>query len=211
MIGLTVWILLRIGEKDANWSIRLSLVERKKLLAMCCLAELLLFLCRKDFREGGSGAGGYICLAVFAGCLLVACVMDLKEQMVYRFVWWVAGMAAAAAIFARRDMEVLGEHAMVQGVEYLLFVIVQQILFSRLYGRADCYAYSVCGLIWMTGGRTFEMCVLHMAISFAVLVVVQMLHRNIAGGGKLKKPVPMLPYITLGFWICCFLESNSGT
>ncbi|MBR1853937.1 MAG: hypothetical protein IJ794_12480 [Lachnospiraceae bacterium] len=86
--------------------------------------------------------------------------------------------------------------------DWLLFAALQQFLFARMYGRADCHAFCCCGAIWMFEGGGFTLCVLHMVISFVLLTVVQLGRRNVTKKGRLKQAVPMLPYITAGFWIC---------
>lgn len=197
MIGLTVLGLMRIGRRDVNWNICLSAGEKAFWGLLCVLTEigvLGLWMCRR--------VSAVYCLLgfdTFCGCLLAACVMDVKEKMVYRFVWVAASVAAVEYLLLQ---PVFGSVT-----EYLLFAALQQCLFSRLYGRADCYAFSVCALVWMADGETFRTCVLHMAISFILLATVQLLRGNVHKNGRLRDPVPMLPYIAVGFAICFCIQS----
>ena len=83
-------------------------------------------------------------LRLLAGCLLAggllsAAYMDRRNCWVYNYVWWwclpwagILGLTAGG-----------GFHGI---VAVLVFVMLQQLLFSRMYGKADCHAFSVCAL-----------------------------------------------------------------
>ena len=83
-------------------------------------------------------------LRLLAGCLLAggllsAAYMDRRNCWVYNYVWWwclpwagILGLTAG------------GEFSGIVAV--LVFVMLQQLLFSRMYGKADCHAFSVCAL-----------------------------------------------------------------
>lgn len=81
-----------------------------------------------------------------------------------------------------------------------LFVLLQLKLFSKMYGRADCYAFCVCALAEAAAGLGIVEFLIHMLAAFCLLAVIQGIHRNIDRRGNLKQPVPFLPYITLAFW-----------
>lgn len=132
---------------------------------------------------------------VIAACLLFACITDCKTREVYNVTWWVAGAAAVILLFAekdRLDMKFL--------LELVFFIFLQLSLFSKMYGRADCYAFSVCAVAEAAAGLSLAGYLLHMLISFILLAFVQALRHNIGKGGNLLQPVPFLPYITLAFW-----------
>ena len=208
MVGMTVWILLQVGKRDTEWRISLSGSERHLLFAVCLLSEGMLFL--KGWADPDALGGAFVCFCILWGCLLAACVMDGKEKQVYRFVWKLAGIAltgyAAFGLAGVKDFSV--EIVLLQNscIEYLIFVLLQQGLFSKLYGKADCYAFSLCGGAWIIKGDVFSRCVIHMAISFCLMTIVQLFRQNVTGAGRLKQPVPMIPYITAGFAVCLLLE-----
>lgn len=132
---------------------------------------------------------------VIAVCLLFACITDCKSREVYNVTWWIAGAAAAMLLLAemdRLDMAFL--------LELGFFILLQLSLFPKMYGRADCYAFSVCAVAEAAAGLSLAGYFLHMLVSFILLAFVQALRHNIGKGGNLRQPVPFLPYITLAFW-----------
>jgi len=139
-------------------------------------------------------------LMIFAGSMIMACIMDLREQMVYRFVWLIAGLAAVLLIVLHDREYGLGIDIW---VEYILFVVIQYFWFSRFYGRADCHAFCVCAAVMLANGMGLKDWLIHMLFTFFGLSVVQLIRCNIRTDGRLKKPVPLIPYITvaLGLWV----------
>ncbi|MGN0401883.1 MAG: hypothetical protein ACI4HQ_06430 [Acetatifactor sp.] len=136
-----------------------------------------------------------VCWGIIGGCFTFACVMDYRTRTVYNFVWWISGAAALVLLFQRRpgpDPE--------QWIELAVFLGLQLFLFSTMYGRADCYAFCVCGIAEAAAGMGLKGYLIHMLLSFFLLALVQGMRRNIAETGNLKYPVPFLPYITLAFW-----------
>lgn len=135
---------------------------------------------------------------VFAIGMALATVMDIREQMVYRYVW----LICTAGIFivylgAGRAYDWLH---MPWG-EPVFFVLLQQFLFARFYGRADCHAFSVCsGLLFALGYRIMDY-LIHMLLVFAMLLLVQLVKGNVQRNGQLKKPVALIPYITTALLI----------
>lgn len=131
---------------------------------------------------------------IIAVCLLFACITDCRSREVYNVTWWAAG-AAAAALLLRG-----GRPDGVLFLELGVFILLQLKLFPKLYGRADCYAFSVCAVAETAAGLSMTGYFLHMLLSFLFLAFVQALRHNIGSGGRLRHPVPFLPYITLAFW-----------
>ncbi len=125
-------------------------------------------------------------------CLLAACVMDCRTCEVYNITWWISGAAALLLAGSRRPD---GE----QILSLALFLLLQLLVFSRIYGRADCYAFCVCAVAETAAGFGFRDFLLHMLAAFGILAIVQAFRRNIGRGGNLKQPVPFLPYITVSF------------
>lgn len=133
--------------------------------------------------------------AVIAACLLFACVTDCKTCQVYNFTWWISG-TAAVLLLAACENGVSLECAGGLG----LFIILQLKFFSKLYGRADCYAFCVCATAEAAAGLRLAGFLAHMLGAFCLLAAVQGIRGNIDKRGNLKRPVPFLPYITLAFW-----------
>lgn len=132
---------------------------------------------------------------IIAVCLLFACITDCRSREVYNVTWWAAGMAAGMLLLRERDRldaEIL--------LELAFFILLQLVLFTKMYGRADCYAFSVCAVAEAAAGLSLAGYFVHMLLSFILLAFVQALRHNIGRGGNLRQPVPFLPYITLAFW-----------
>ena len=175
--------------------------EWKGFLLLCVVSEGLNLWCNCHSPFFWKIAG-----AMFGGCLLAASVMDLAEHMVYRYVWFCFGSIVICCVILNELMlwNILqaGAGRVLQWKEWLIFVILQQVVFANMYGRADCHAFCCCGAVWMLEGKGFDHCVQHLAVSFGLLVITQVIRGNINRHGRLKQPVPMLPYITVGFWFC---------
>ena len=133
-------------------------------------------------------------LSMLMGCLLLACITDIAICQVYNFVWWISGIAAVALLAGRG----FGNSTV---WEVLLFCVIQMTLFARMYGKADCYAFCVCAAAEAGLGFGLVGLLMHMLVSFLLLAAVQALRGNIGSGGRLKRPVPFLPYITTAFYL----------
>lgn len=151
------------------------------------------------WRMGPQELLSRVLMAVILGCLLLACVTDLAICQVHNFVWWIGGAAAGLLLWVK----LRGTPAAVSNVlsELLAFCVIQIILFSRLYGRADCYAFCVCAGALAGLGLGFTEFLQHMVLAFSMLTAVQAFRKNISIKGNLKKPVPFLPYITTAFYL----------
>lgn len=196
----TFGILYGIGSMDADWKIKLSREQ------MCAVAFWGMVQAADIVLLRNSDPYAAQCLlGCLVGCLLTACVMDLCEQAVYQFVWWVAGGVTGLLLLLRFIYTVQaqgqGMRADISGL--FLYIFIQHILFGRLYGRADCHAFCVCAAAQTAAGGDFQDYVIHLAISFLSLACLQGFRKNIAHDGNLKKPVPFLPYITVSFllWV----------
>ncbi len=133
--------------------------------------------------------------AVVAVCLAGACIMDCRTCQVYNFFWWISGAAAGILLLMRKEQVGVEEVA-----ELGIFILVQCTFFAKMYGRADCYAFSVCAAAEAAAGIGGIGFLAHMLGAFCLLALVQGIRRNIDSRGNLKRPVPFLPYITLAFW-----------
>lgn len=127
--------------------------------------------------------------------LLYGCITDLKSRMVYNFTWWVGGLAAGALLW--RSLEA-GQPAVVLW-HLSVYMALQLGLFSRLYGRADCYAFCVCAVAEASLGLMLFDYLILMLLSLILLFPIQLWRRNIGGNGNLRQPVAFLPYIMSAF------------
>ncbi|MBQ7925485.1 MAG: hypothetical protein IJ335_04245 [Lachnospiraceae bacterium] len=84
-------------------------------------------------------------------------------------------------------------------LEPILFWMLQQILFSRFYGRADCHAFSCIGFYLWGMGLGLAAYLLYMLFTLLFMGAVQLLKGNVNREGNLRTPIPFLPYILLGF------------
>jgi hypothetical protein len=156
----------------------------------------LIILARTDMQST-DGLFMYILLQIFSGCLLFACATDLMINKVYDFIWWAA---APPVILIYCSSAALPD---LRGL--VLFIIIQENLCCRLYGRADCHAFCMCAAAGSSLGLgTIDFCI-HMILSFLILAIVQRLKKNVAPNGRLNKPVAFMPYITAAFWMTAVL------
>ncbi len=136
--------------------------------------------------------GSWFLLCVAGGCLLFASVTDHVICQVYQFTWWPLIAAVLPGVWnMRRDESAL----------LFLFFLLQFIVFGRMYGRADCYGFCACAAVEAVRGEGFLYFCTHMLCAWLLLVFVQLLRGNVGRGGRLKKPVPFLPYISASFWL----------
>lgn len=128
---------------------------------------------------------GYLVLSVY---LTVCAVTDRQICMVYDFLQLPA--VAAGAV-----MGLLRPLPPASGAVLILFALLQYLVFMRLYGKGDGMAFQICSLYIVSEGGSFETLLLHMAIAFAMLGIVQFFRGNINERGNLRSPVPFIPYI----------------
>lgn len=141
-----------------------------------------------------------VLLEIVAGSVLFACVTDWLSCEVYRFTWWIAGSTGMLlwiyqSILCRRGVSFM----LAKMLMLICYLMLQELLFSRFYGRADCHAFVLGALV----GSAFDMDIawffLHMIMAFLTLTLMQALCCNIGRRGRLKHPVAFLPYITFSF------------
>lgn len=142
-------------------------------------------------------------LGAMSGCLLFACVTDILTNKVYDFIWWVAAGVEIAAY-------ILHPISLWKLVCLAIFFIIQELLFAKLYGRADCHAFCICAVMESIFGMDITGFFLHMILSFAILIAIQYFRENIGKNGRLKIPVPFMPYITFAFWFNLLMNSFAG-
>lgn len=139
-----------------------------------------------------------IALCTVLICFLAAAVMDYRTCRVYRLFWWIALGADILLWVCKADTILYSRLS-----ELIFFCLLQELFFSKMYGRADCHGFCVGAVtLFCLGGSLWDFVML-MAYSFGLLFVVQAFHRNINRRGNLKSPVPFFPYITPAF--CLYL------
>lgn len=143
-----------------------------------------------------------VLFAVLTGCLLFACVTDCRTCEVFQFTWWLAG-AAGGLLLCRNMIRQSGDGMSEKEILFLFLVyaMLQELFFCRMYGRADCHAFVCCALAGCAYGIGFVGYLCQMAMAFGFLGIVQAFRHNINRRGNLKQPVAFLPYITVSFWV----------
>lgn len=154
--------------------------------------------------EGEPWQGRFL-LSVIGGALLLASVTDLLLCQVYNFIWWPA-LCAALILLGQQwhlcRLYGLREDAFWERLCFLvLFVILQLMVFGRMYGRADSYAFCVCAAAGAARGMDGQGMLVHMLLAYGFLLLAQAFCRNIDRRGNLKRKVPFVPYIVMAFWI----------
>lgn len=189
----TVKLLLKLAGTDAEEN---APCMNQRIRLLCILNGALVYLwCDQSYAEGSCFYA--ILYGVLAGCLLMACITDCKSCTVYNYVWWVGGTICMLLL-----LFTVGNVHNISGLASLvLFVLLQEILFSKMYGKADCHAFAVCAAAESAVGFGIKEYLLHMLLAFILLLAVQGHKKNIGRNGNLKKPVPFLPYITISFWM----------
>ncbi len=137
-------------------------------------------------------------IGVILGGLLFACITDNQQCQVYHFVWWIiGGVLFSWILFA------MWNHVPIPWSEIIVYCLIQEVFFSKLYGKADCHAFSACAMVLALQGYGIWYYLLHMIYAVILLTVIQFHNKNILLNGKLKKPVPFMPYIVLSFIVLC--------
>lgn len=163
-------------------------LSRKKLYITICMISSAVTCVIKDNVWQSMG------MEIVLGALLFACITDYTQCQVYHFTWWIAGSVVMGWLFVA-----ICRGEPIPWLELILFCMLQELLFAKLYGRADCHAFCVCAVMYALLEKGMLCYLLHMWIAFLLLAGIQWHQGNIAGNGNLKKPVPLIPYIVLTF------------
>ena len=126
--------------------------------------------------------------------LAVAGVMDCRLKMISDFLHGMGLLSAGILAFcSHSEPEVWWS--------FLMFCLVQYLVFRHMYGPADVIIFLICALFLAAQGRKMEVYLIHMALTFVLLGVIQLLRRNISERGNLKEPVALVPYIAVSFFM----------
>ena len=82
-------------------------------------------------------------------------------------------------------------------INLIVFASIQILIFRRLYGESDCLAYILCA-VYLAGsgwGKKLTDYLLFMLLTVIIELVDQIRKKNILKNGRLKRPVPLIPYI----------------
>lgn len=152
------------------------------------------------------GAEGLL-LSLLAGGLLAAACMDEENCYVYNYVWWWCLLWTGILLgvtYGGNTVTGSWGYTVLNGVRQAaavaVFVVLQQFLFVRMYGRADSHAFSVCALISCRWRGELLWFLMHMLLAVTLLAVVQLWKGNVTRRGKLRTPKPFIPYIMITFW-----------
>ena len=135
-----------------------------------------------------------VLIGVAFWCFIKAMLEDAQWQRVHRYLWWISRTASLGLLLLHWEafLQVAGD--------LVFFALVQLLLFSRLYGRADCHAFQVCSMMLAAYGGTLKTFLLHMLFTILILGLVQLCKKNISKKGDLKEPVAMIPYVMPAFF-----------
>ena len=143
------------------------------------------------------------------------------HSYVYNYVWWwclpwtgiLLGLPVSEAYMEDGVCRITDRFSIQQAAAVALFVLLQQILFAQMYGRADCHAFSVCALAGCAWQGNLLWFLIHMLSALTLLAAVQFCRRNVTPDGKLRVPKPFIPYIVVTFWVqipvMLYLQSGS--
>lgn len=152
-------------------------------------------------------------LCIIGASFLMAAITDYATCNVYRFVWWITWAAGLGLLLQAAFTETGGITFPLtalltasEGIyrlhvkELLIFCLLQESVFDKLYGKADCHGFCAGALIICSFGGDIKEFLLYMAVAFGLLFAVQAFKGNINRRGNLKIPVAFMPYITAAFW-----------
>ena len=191
-----LWILLAYGSYQIGWQLQLQDPDPKlsdTLQRKCCkwqhlivFAYLQLFrwaeICQSEQRELMQ-----ITQAYMIGSLLLAAWIDHYIQLIPDMVY-VPGLAGGILwlIYYDPGVDIV--------INLLIFVTIQILIFRRLYGESDCLAYILCAAYLAGCGKQLIDYLLFMLLTVLMELIVQIKKKNISHG-KLRKPVPLIPYM----------------
>ncbi len=145
--------------------------------------------------------GERILYFIIQGLLFSAALMDLFWQEVYDFIWILMIPAAATLLF------ISGNMSAETVISLTVYFFIQEFIMSKVYGKADCHALWCCGLSLSAMGGGLLSYTIHLSLTFFMMCIHQLMKRNIGPHFRLKKEIPMIPYIMVGFWITGMLFS----
>ncbi len=138
-------------------------------------------------------------IIVFWVCLSLATESDIRTMRVPRVFMFTYPLFIIFELMVKACCD--NFCGMLFPVELFIYIVLQEIVFSRLYGRADCHAFCISAIYLYRGGMRFEGFIMHLFVSYILLLIGMIFTHNVGRGGKLKKEVPFLPYIYAGLLV----------
>lgn len=161
-------------------------------IARAAFVMILIYFIPAAFKVCSSGTGISGCL--FWASIALAAYSDICTKEIYDMVYIPAFLAGLTCLgFGFIQGKIPGTVLL----QCTLFCALQWILFRRMYGEADCLAFSLCAVYGALLGRFFFDDMILMAVAWLLLALVQICRKNINKKGNLKHPVPMIPYIAV--------------
>ncbi len=135
-----------------------------------------------------------IAYGLLAGYFILCSVMDAVLKLVCDVFHYIGLLGGCLLLVSSRPAADII-------MELLLFIGLQWMIFRKMYGAADVAGFMVCAVYLAAEGRSMLGYLMHMAVTFLLLGVIQGVKGNISRKGNLKRPVPLFPYITVGFLV----------
>ncbi len=197
VLRLELFIAIKLDEEWRNvWPIAAGRGKRMRRSLSLAALSALNGVCVSIISPSGDNLSLFL-LSVIGGSFLMAAVTDYVTCNVYRFVWWVAWAAGLALLFFRATE---GQDKLYVE-ELIIFCLLQELFFNKLYGRADCHGFCAGALTSCAIGGGMSDFLLCLTVAFGLLSVIQGIKGNINRRGNLKKPVAFLPYIAVSTWV----------
>ncbi len=182
-LTLAIGVLKLIVLLDHTYKCAADKTTAGVLAAGCCAGVGVIF---RNCPQGPPML--WLVYSVLAVYLTICVLTDLRACIVYDFLQLPGAMAGAMLCLSR-------PLPAGSGAGLVLFALLQYLLFGRLYGIGDAMVFQVCSLYLAGRGGDLRTFLLHMALAFVLLGIVQSFRRNINKRGNLKTPVPFVPYI----------------
>ncbi len=186
MSAVVLWIIHR---KDPEFRSCETGKIRETFLVLCNI--MLLIMPMEISEEPWYVQGCFLGMFVY---LMVAGVMDYQLQMVSDFLHGIGLLSCVMMVFCNQA----GQK---NWWSLIMFCMIQYLVFRHMYGAADVAVFMICALFFTAEGRDMEAYLLHMAIAFFLLGIVQAFRGNISKQGNLKVPVALVPYIAISFFV----------
>lgn len=184
--GILLWLLYRADEDF----VKVQAGKIRGYWIIFSLAAGLFWLLRSEQETAVAG----ILYGVLAVYLILCSVMDAALQQVCDCFQYLG--VAGGVLYLMYNAP--APHGL---GELLVYVGIQWMVFRKMYGPADVAAYVICGMYLIAEEKSLTECLIHMAVTFGILGVIQGIKRNISSKGNLKNPVALLPYITVAFFL----------
>lgn len=184
-IFLLLWLLYGLDEELRIYTRRSWLMLGSVLTAICA------FCMYPTKAEGVPDSCGFWLMSVYLG---ISTTMDIFIKQVSDILHYF-GLAGALLLIGTNmpNAKILWE--------LIFYMIIQYLVFAKMYGRADVATFMICAIFVSATGRGMEAFVSHLVIAFGLLALIQAFRRNIASDGNLKHPVALFPYIICAFFM----------